>query len=173
MAGQRFPQGSRFLAMSRDCRRVALTSSTGNVRVIEASDVGKVVEVKGQRRNGKGNPFTSMGPTSAPTASTSPVPATTARTGSGTPRPAKKCASSTGPTTTPSPAPGRRQRLAVAGRHHKVVHVWDAMAGEKLVTLGPHSIGPVAWLSAPTASGSPAVAGLTVNGMSSLGGAPS
>jgi hypothetical protein len=41
--------------MSRDCRRIAVTNSAGNVRAIDALDVGRAVEVKGQRRNTNGD----------------------------------------------------------------------------------------------------------------------
>ena len=48
LAGQKFPPRSRLLAMSRDCRRVAVVDDTDHnqLRIFEASNASKVVEIE-------------------------------------------------------------------------------------------------------------------------------
>ena len=140
VAGQRFPRGSRFLAMSRDCRRVAVVSSTGIVRIIEALDVWRVIEVKGQPRDGKGNLVYVWGADFSPDgkylAGAINVPRGwiwDASTG----EEVRRLGGSDYAFAFAYSSDGRR--LAAPGREAKVIRVWDAMTGEKLVTLGPHS----------------------------------
>ncbi len=140
LAGQKFPQGSRFLAMSRDCRRVAVTSDTVDVQVIEAPDVWRVVVVKGQPRNEHGNPVFIWGADFSPDGKYL----------------AAACAGHDDRSWDASTGEEVRQfggwasvsvayspdgkRLAGGGHQEKLVRVSDAMSGEKLATLGSHSV---------------------------------
>jgi serine/threonine protein kinase len=46
-AGQQFPVTGRFLAMTRDCRKVAVQVNSRELRILEAPDASKVVETEG------------------------------------------------------------------------------------------------------------------------------
>jgi serine/threonine protein kinase/WD40 repeat protein len=139
LSGQRFPQGSQFRAMSRDCRRIVVRSSTGDVNIINAPDVSRVVEVKGLPGSRDGNPVFVWGFDFSPDGNylaahchdSGRIWVWSASTGE------EVRQFNGGAVSVAYSSDGKR--LAGAGRQDKVVHVWDAMTGERLFALGPHS----------------------------------
>ncbi len=138
LAGQKFPQGTRFLAMSRDCQRVAVTSATGNLQVILASDPSKVVEVKGQPRNKDalhfvwGADFSPDGHYLAGGCNGSPVKIWATSTGEEV-----RQIDSFGYIPIYSPD---GKRLARPNGLGKVVEIRDSATGDKVISIGPHSL---------------------------------
>jgi formylglycine-generating enzyme required for sulfatase activity/serine/threonine protein kinase len=137
-AGHLLPLWDRTLAMSRDCRRLAVATQT-DLKIVAAPDASKIFEMKGQRPPNGGNaPYiwaAAFSPDDKYIAiSFNDFPARIWEIATGK----EVCQTSLLPGTALVYSPNGK-RLAVAGRQYKVVSVGDSATGKKLFDLGPHS----------------------------------
>jgi DNA-binding beta-propeller fold protein YncE len=139
LAGQKMSFECGFRAMSLDSRRVAVTTRSGALRIFNAPDCSRAVEVKGQpvTNDGRihyfwGADFSPDGKYIAAAHNNSTVKIWDASTGEDV----RESKGWGGVSVAFSPD-GRR--LAAGNRRGKVVLIGDAMTGDLLFTLGPHS----------------------------------
>jgi serine/threonine protein kinase len=138
VSGHVLPLWDRILAMSHDCRRLAVATRT-DLKIVEAPNASKVFEMKGQPpAPGAEAPYIwadAFSPDDNYIAvSFNDFPARIWEIASGN----EVCRTSLLPGTSIAYSPNGR-RLAVAGRQHKAVSVGDAATGKKLFDLSPHS----------------------------------
>jgi WD40 repeat protein/serine/threonine protein kinase len=136
--GHVLPLWDRILAMSPDCRCLAVATQT-DMKIVAAPDASKMFEMKGQRpANGSNAGYiwaAAFSPDGKYVAfSLHDLQVGICETTSGK----EVCRMSLFPGTSLAYSPDGK-RLAVSGRHKKFVSVGDATTGKKLVDLSPHS----------------------------------